>query len=306
MVSWRKDDGEWPETAGVLSHRAQRLVTRWLTPCVKFLFRPRSVGWENLPSEGPFMLVTNHAAGIGLAELLSLLSLWNEKYGGAKPLAGFAHPLGFHLSGFREFHREVGSIPSTYSAGVRALKSDISIVVFPGGDHESLKPVWQNNKVDWNGRQGFLRMAREANVPVVPMGIRNGALTAPILWRSHWMARFFVLPKALGFKRFGISLLGILGAIGMITSLPEYPFVAGFLAWAWLGSPLSYLPIFPASLTFSVGAPLEPDVLFGEKGEHSLDDALKTVEGAVQGLVLAGAESKRLAVSSKSDLRTTL
>ena len=285
MASWREDDGMWPETAGVLSLHAQHWIRRWLTPVVHFLFRPRRVGWENLPEEGPFMLVTNHAAGIGLAELLTLLSLWNEQFGGKKALAGFAHPLGFHLSGFREFHRQVGSIPSTYSAGLRALQNDISIVVFPGGDHESLKPVWQNGRVDWNGRKGFLRLAREANVRVVPMGIRNGALTSPILWRSQWMAWFFVLPKLLGFKRYGISLLGVLGAVGLIAGLPDAPLVSGLLAWLWLGSPFSYLPIIPASLTYSIGEPFEPEVLFGKEGELTLEEALLTVEGAVQRLV---------------------
>jgi hypothetical protein len=52
--------------------------------------------------------------------------------------------------------------------------------------------------------------------------------------------------------------------------------------WLWLGSPLVFLPVLPATIRFRIGAPLEPEALFGT---DDLSAALAKVQGAVQGLV---------------------
>jgi 1-acyl-sn-glycerol-3-phosphate acyltransferase len=55
------------------------------------------------------------------------------------------------------------------------------VLIFPGGDHEAFRPVWQAYRVDMANRKGFLRIARRAWVPIVPLGIRGSQFALPIL-----------------------------------------------------------------------------------------------------------------------------
>ncbi len=237
------------------------------------LFRARLEGLEHLP-EGPFLLVSNHNAGMGLAEIGCFAARFLEQ-GEGRAIAGFAHPVGFRVWPLSVLMPALGCVPSTYEAAEVCLAQGVPILVFPGGDHETLRPVWQANRVDFGGRRGFLKIARKARVPVVPMGIRGSHYTAPMLMRSRSLAWLLILPRALGIKRWGVSLLGLLGTLALITAQPNLLGLA--LAWAWLASPFQFLPILPWTIRMRVGPPLDlPD---------DLDEALPAVEAAVQGLL---------------------
>ena len=276
-----------PVTApGRLSHRAA-WVLRWLVgPLVQLCFRPTLDGTEHLPADRPYLLVANHSAGVGAAELASIATLWFKRFGTTRPLAGFALPLGFVVWPVSAVHRALGTIPSTYPSAHDALAKGVPLLVFPGGDHESLKPVWHNHGVDFAGRVGFLRIAREAGVPIVPLGIRNGALTAPILLRSRFLPNFLILPRLLGLKRWGLSLLGVSVAALLAITLPFGALPTALLIWIWLSSPFVFLPIFPATLRLRIGPPLTSEALFpSNAGEEELAEARDRVERAIEALV---------------------
>lgn len=274
-------------TPGRLDPRAEHAFTRWAAPLLRVLFRPVLTGVQNLPADRPYLLVTNHSAGVGLAEILCFVCVWLQHVGSRRPIAGFALPLGFVVWPVSALHRRAGTIPSTYEAADAALKHGVPILVFPGGDHESLKPIGELHRVDFARRVGFLRIAAKAGVPVVPMGIRNGALTAPILLRGRWLAWLLVVPRLVGIKRWGLSLLAVLGAAAIALWLPAGAAWKAAAVWLWLGSPLTFLPIVPARLSYRIGAPLEPQVLFGSEApdEATLHRALAQVQAAVQALV---------------------
>lgn len=264
------------------------VIRRLVTPWTRALFRPRWSGTENLPTERPYLLVANHSAGVGAAEIACFAALWLRDLGPERPIAGFALPLGFVLWPFSWMHRQLGTVPSTYAAAHDALRRGVPLLVFPGGDHESLKPVWQNHRVDFAGRVGFLRIAREAGVPIVPLGIRNGAWTAPIVFRSSALAWMLLAPRLMGVKRWGVSLLALIGAAAIGIWLPTDLWIRSVVIWLWLGSPLTFLPIVPASIRLRVGRPIEPTELFaGDDREQALRSALLRVERDVEVLVRA-------------------
>lgn len=263
-----------------------RVVRRFLDPVVRLCHRPTLEGVENLPPEGPFLLVANHSGGMGIAEILSFAVMYLREVGPERPLAGFALPVGFHVFPLSAVHRAVGTIPSTYEAAAHAISLGVPILVFPGGDHESLKPIWQLHRVDLAGRLGFLRIAREHGVPIVPLGIRGGHMTAPVLFRSKALATLLVLPRVLGVKRWGLSLLGVLVSILIGVALPAAWYVRAALVWLWLGSPFVFLPWIPWSIRMRIGAPLHAGALFpGSDTDASLRDALARVESSIQRLV---------------------
>ena len=263
-----------------------RQVRRWLAPVVHLSHRPTLDGLEHLPSDGPFLLVANHSAGLGIAELLSFLVLYLHHVGPARPLAAFAHPIGFRVYPLSVALRHLGAVPSTYDSAERALASGVPLLVFPGGDHETLRPLWQAHRVDFGGRLGFLRIARAAGVPVVPLGIRGGHFTAPVLFRSSLLATLLVLPRLVGVKRWGVSLLGALGAAALVAYGPSSWMLRAALVWLWLGSPLTFLPWVPWTLRLRVGAALPAADLFArDASDDDLRRALARVQSAVQSLV---------------------
>jgi 1-acyl-sn-glycerol-3-phosphate acyltransferase len=285
--------GRWSRTIqvdhpGRFSPRAIHVVRRYLAPLVKVLHRPRLEGTEHLPS-GPFLLVANHSAGIALAEILSFAVTYLEEVGEDRPLAAYVLPADFHVWPVSALVRESGAIPATYDAAERGLADGVPILMFPGGDFESLRPVWQANRVDFGGRVGFLRIARASGLPIVPMGIRGSHFTAPILLRSRLLANALVLPRLVGVKRWGLSVLGLFGAAA-IASLTPLPWPAKIvLIWLWLGTPLVFLPWIPWTIRMRIGAPLEASSLSGPgdttPSEDGLRAALHRVERAVQTLV---------------------
>lgn len=271
---------------GVIAPWVVRVANGILYPLVRLLFRARLRGVEHLPGDRPFLLVANHSAGAGMAEIISFIALYLRHAGPQRRLAGFALPQGFSVFPLSRLLRSLGAIPSSYEAAQQTLGQGVPILVFPGGDHETLRPVWQANRVDFGGRTGFLRIARDAGVPIVPLGVHGSHYTCPVFLRAQWLAWALLVPRLLGLKRWGISLTGLLGAAAIFSCVPLATEWRALIAWLWLGSPLVFLPILPWRITMTIGAPIEPGQLFADSGD--LPGALKQVEQAVEQLVLDG------------------
>lgn len=250
----------------------------------RLMFRPSLEGWERLPEAGPYLIVVNHSGGGG-ADVAVLATLWAERFGGEHRLAAMAHPLAFHCPGIATLVRGLGAVPSSYAHALEALQGGTPVLVFPGGDHEAFRPIWQAGRVDFGGRQGFLRLAREAQVPIVPLRLFGASFTNPILWRSKLLAWLLVLPRALGLKRFPLTLSGALGATLLLTLVGPrwgYP-LAGGLACLWIAFPWTILgPWIPWTVRGAIGEPLEPAQLFGAEGERPLEEAYREVSEALR------------------------
>ncbi len=252
------------------------------------MHRPVLENVENLPTDRPFLLVANHSGGLAVAEIFSFVLCYLERVGAERPLAGMAHPFTFAIWPFTSMVRGIGAIPSTYAAAEAALESGVPVLVFPGGDYESTRPIWQAKKVTFGGRQGFLRIARKMQVPIVPMGIRGSHYTTPILLRSPIMAWITVIPRFMGIKQFSLTFLGVAGAILLAVFLA--PVLNGWLLAAvilfWLSSPFTYIPFVPWTIRMRIGECIESDDLFADDSDETLDAAYERVVAAVQALVL--------------------
>jgi 1-acyl-sn-glycerol-3-phosphate acyltransferase len=93
--------------------------------------------------------------------------------------------------------------------------------VYPGGDEESFRPSWESSTVAFAGRTGFVKLALEFGVPIVPVVALGGQETGLFLGRGrriasalslNRLARLKVVPSVLG-PPFGITVLDFPGRI---------------------------------------------------------------------------------------------
>lgn len=234
-------------------------------------------GVENLPEEGPYLLVGNHPPCLATSEFFSFAALWAHRFGDSKPIAAYTHVIAHRVWPLPWAFEQVGAIPSTYEAAHATIEAGVPIVLFPGGDHEALRPFWQSG-VDFNRREGFLKIARRYDIPIVPMAITGQS--APVLLRSRAFATTFVWPRLFGFKRWGITVLGASVAAGLFAWLPvAWPWRA-FAAWMYVASPAQLLSWVPTRIRFRIGQPMPASSTTSE------------VEAAIEALLRASRRSE--------------
>jgi 1-acyl-sn-glycerol-3-phosphate acyltransferase len=99
----------------------------------------------------------------------------------------------------------------------RALERDAALLVYPGGDHETFRPSWETDRVDFAGRTGFVKLALEHRVPIVPVVSIGGQETALFLGQGRRLARALglderfrlkVLPAVIG-PPFGVTIMDL-------------------------------------------------------------------------------------------------
>ena len=78
--------------------------------------------------------------------------------------------------------------------------------MYPGGDYEVFRPSWERHQVDFGGRKGYVRLARDARVPIVPVASVGGQETALFLNRGQWLAKLLRADKLPRLKSVPISL----------------------------------------------------------------------------------------------------
>jgi 1-acyl-sn-glycerol-3-phosphate acyltransferase len=68
------------------------------------------------------------------------------------------------------------------------------------------RPSWEGNKVDFGGRKGYVKLAREAGVPIVPIASVGGQEAALFLDRGQWLAKLLMVDKLARLKSVPILL----------------------------------------------------------------------------------------------------
>src|SRR4051812_12602666 len=132
-------------------------------------FRGEVEGLDNIPAEGPVLLVGNHSGGTWIADTFVFAQAFYDHFGPERPFHQLAHDLVFKVTGLRELAVRYGTVPANPENMRRALERDAALLVYPGGDHESFRPSWETAKVDFAERQGWVKLALELGVPVVPV-----------------------------------------------------------------------------------------------------------------------------------------
>jgi 1-acyl-sn-glycerol-3-phosphate acyltransferase len=168
----------------------------------KLYFRAEVRGLSNIPAEGPILLVGNHSGGTLIADTFVFAQGFYDHFGPLRRFHQLAHDLVFKLPGARASLSRYGTVPASPENMRRALERDAALLVYPGGDHETYRPSWESDRIDFAGRQGFAQLAIEYGVPIVPVVAIGGQETALFLGQGRDLARRLRLDRLLRLKVF--------------------------------------------------------------------------------------------------------
>src|SRR4051795_9766193 len=143
-------------------------------------------GLENIPDEGPVLLVGNHSGGTWIVDTFVFTQAFYDFFGPERPFFQLAHDMVFKVRGLRAMAQRHGTVPANPDNMRRALtQEDAALLVYPGGDHESYRPTWETDRVDFAGRTGFVKLAAELGVKIVPVVAIGGQETALFLGQGR-------------------------------------------------------------------------------------------------------------------------
>src|ERR1700753_2763503 len=180
-----------------------QLPGTWLL--ASLYFRADVKGLDRIPAEGPVLLGGNHRGGNVPPDTVVFTLAFCSYFGVERPFYQLAHnlvvsapPLGWL--------RKFGTVAANSENARLALDSGAALLVYPGGDYEVFRPSWERHKVDFGGRMGYVKLAREAGVPIVPVASVGGQESALFLNRGQWLAHTLSAGEVVRLKSIPISI----------------------------------------------------------------------------------------------------
>lgn len=223
-----------------------------------FYFRAQVRGLERIPAEGPVLLVGNHSGGYLIPDTIVFSVAFSAFFGAERRFHQLAHSLVLAFPGLG-WLRKYGVIAASRENMRRALAADAAVLVYPGGVYEVHRPSWETARVDFAGRTGWIEMALETKVPIVPVVAIGGQETALFLGRGERLARVLRLKQLARLEVLPISLA---------------------LPWGLnVGDMAGHIPL-PAKITVQVLEPIDLRERYGPNPDR--DEVYSDVTGLMQ------------------------
>ncbi len=215
-------------------------------------------GLDKIP-DGPVLLVGNHSGGSVPVDTVIAMLAWNTYFTVERPLYALGHAMVTSLPIMGNFARKIGVVTAGPDAASQVLGAGHSALVYPGGDVEVMRPWSKRHTIDFDGRKGFLRLAHENKVPIVPIVADGGHDTFVVLNDGRWLARALRMDK-----------------LGRVKTMP----IALALPWGiTIGDWFGHIP-FPAKIRLQVLDPIDLNERFGD--ELDQDAAYRLVTSRMQ------------------------
>ena len=206
-------------TEQVLAPLARLMHERW--------WRVDWIGMENVPAEGPALLVSNHAGTLPWDAVVMKFGVLDH-HPAHRHVRLLAADLAFRMPFIGPLARKSGNTLASAEDAFRLLDNGELLGVFPEGYKGVGKPFSERYKLQRFGRGGFIEIALRTGAPIVPVSIVGSEEIYPLLHNAKTLARLF------GFPYFPVT--------------PTFP---------WLG-PLGMIPL-PSKWIVEFGEPIATD-----------------------------------------------
>lgn len=259
----------------VLEYRDPAYIERTLPSWLKFgrwYFRSEVRGLDNIPRDGGSLLVGNHSGGFHIMDSIVFGTELYAHFGPNFPFHQLIHDSVSRLPGY-EVARKYGAVAAKPEHASAALRSGAAVLVYPGGDHESFRPFWEANKITFDRRMGWIKLALAEGVPIVPVVAIGGQETALFLSRGTRLAKWLGLDRKYRMKVLSFS-IGFPFGLSILDFPPRLPL--------------------PAKITVQVLPPIDLLARFGNNPD--LDEVYDAVTGEMQAALDKLARERRLPV----------
>jgi 1-acyl-sn-glycerol-3-phosphate acyltransferase len=186
-----------PDVRARLDARDPDHIRAWW-PRIRWSFdlwhRPTVTGIENIPAEGPCLVVSNHSGGLMSLDAPILFDAFVRRFGYQRKAYLLSHDVIFHTPVAWELGKW-GMIPAAPDMARAALAEGAVVLVFPGGDRDVYRPTTHGATIDFGGKTGYVRLACDAGVPIVPVVSIGGQETQLFLSRGEGIANLLRAPK---------------------------------------------------------------------------------------------------------------
>jgi 1-acyl-sn-glycerol-3-phosphate acyltransferase len=232
-------------------------------------FRAEVTGFDRVPEEGPVLFVGNHSGGNMTPDSMVFMLAFNTYFGVERPVYALAHALVTSWPIIGKLAGKWGIITAGPQAARAALDRGACVLVYPGGDVDAHRPWSARHEIRFDGRRGFLRLAKEAGVPIVPVVSVGGHDTYLPLTDGRRLAKMLRLDRLARLKVLPISLA---------------------LPWGLnIGDFGGHLPL-PAKIRMEVLDPIDVSERFGDDADS--DEAYEYVTGRMQEALTALASER--------------
>jgi 1-acyl-sn-glycerol-3-phosphate acyltransferase len=189
-------------------------------PLMDYWFRMEVEGWDNIP-EPPALLIGIHSGAPFVWDAWTVGAQWWRHFGSERPLHGTAHDALMALPLVGAYFRRMGVLPAAPDSIASALAAKRDVALWPGGERDSLRHWSQRDEAVLAGRSGFVRMAINAAVPIVPISTVGGPDAMPVLATGRRLASALRLDQIARLKMFPFALQVPWGLSPAV--LPEVP-----------------------------------------------------------------------------------
>lgn len=234
----------------------QMLPRLWLT--ASLWFRAEVKGFENVPDE-PVLFVGNHSGGSMVPDTYVFMLAYNTFFTvEGRPLYALGHEIVTAMPVLGRIARKLGVVTAGHDAAAAIFRQGGSALVYPGGDVEALRPWRDRNRIMFDGRKGFLKLAHANGVKIVPVVATGGQDTFFVLNDGRRTAQALRIDKLLRVKTLPLSL-----------SIP----------WGIFPGDMFHVPL-PAKIRVQVMEPVDVQRRFGD--EPDWDEAYDYVTSLMQ------------------------
>jgi 1-acyl-sn-glycerol-3-phosphate acyltransferase len=202
-------------------------------------FHVQTEGWEQIP-DGQVMFVGSHNGGLAAPDMFMMLYDWFRRFGTDRIVYGLMHPTVWTV--YRPLAllaERAGAIAAHPKMALAALDRGASILVYPGGAQDVFRPFSQRNQIHLANRKGFIKIALQRSLPIIPA----------VSWGAH--DTLLVLADIYPFMQ-QLHKRGMPWPLGIDPEV--FPIYLG-LPWGLAIGPLPNVP-YPRPIATRVGAPI--------------------------------------------------
>jgi 1-acyl-sn-glycerol-3-phosphate acyltransferase len=156
-------------------------------------FRVQVSGIENIPTQGPALLVCNHGGALPWDGVMLATAVARE-HPGKRSLRWLVEDFAFHAPFLGPMLNRIGAVRACPENATRLLSEGHVLAVFPEGIQGIGKPYKDRYRLQRFGRGGHVKLALRLGVPLIPVGIAGSDDTYPLLYKVRAFSKSLGLP----------------------------------------------------------------------------------------------------------------